>query len=80
MVPNFLEDWHSLLCITIMLIILTAPSQLKPAIAGVKQETKERSKRRRLTQKRGKTAWLLWTDISYESDNLTHQVVYFHHI
>lgn len=42
MVPSFLEDWQGFLCIIIMLIISRAPSQLKPAIAGVKQETKRK--------------------------------------
>lgn len=39
---NFLEEWQSFLCISIMLNIQTASSQLKPAVAGVKQGTKRK--------------------------------------
>lgn len=56
MVPNFLEDWQSFVCITIMLIVLRAPSQLKPAIAGVKQDTKRKKQEEKANTKRGKTA------------------------
>lgn len=58
---NFLEEWQSLR-ISITLNILTASSQLKLAAADVKGT--KRKERRRLTYKRGKTAWLQWTDIS----------------
>lgn len=58
---NFLEEWQSLR-ISITLNILTASSQLKLAAADVKGT--KRKERRRLTYKRGKPAWLQWTDIS----------------
>lgn len=59
--PNFLEEPWSFLCNPIMRNILRVLSQLKPAVTAVIQGGKKWSERRRLTQQRGKPAWLLWT-------------------
>lgn len=59
--PNFLEELWSFLCNSIMRNILRVLPQLKPAVTAVIQGRKKWSERRRLTHKRGKSAWLLWT-------------------